>query len=53
MVGSLAAVAAVIMGWVPDGKFDLDHTLLLSASSMLTASLASFVLGNSFDFFGS
>lgn len=45
VVGSLAAVAAVVMGWIPDGEFNFDHALLLCASSMLTASLASFVLG--------
>lgn len=45
VVGSLAAIAAVVMGWIPDGVFDFNHALLLCASSMLTASLASFVLG--------
>ncbi|XP_034251993.1 solute carrier family 41 member 1-like [Thrips palmi] len=45
VVGSLAAIAAVVMGWIPNGEFEFDHALLLCASSMLTASLASFVLG--------
>lgn len=45
VVGSLAAFAAVVMGWIPNGDFNFDHALLLCASSMLTASLASFVLG--------
>ena len=45
MVGFLASLAAMIMGWVPEGKFDLAHGLLLCASSLVTASLASFVLG--------
>jgi solute carrier family 41 len=45
VVGFLASLAAVIMGWVPEGKFDLAHGLLLCASSVVTASLASFVLG--------
>lgn len=44
-MGSLAAIAAVAMGWIPKGEFNFDHALLLCASSMLTASLASFVLG--------
>jgi solute carrier family 41 len=35
----------MIMGWVPEGKFDVAHGLLLCASSLVTASLASFVLG--------
>lgn len=45
VVGFLASVAAVIMGWIPEGVFNLDHALLLCASSLVTASLASFVLG--------
>nr|CAD7406190.1 unnamed protein product [Timema cristinae] len=45
VVGLLAALAAVVMGWVPEGKFDLAHGLLLCASSLVTASAASFVLG--------
>ncbi|GLH08339.1 hypothetical protein R5R35_002556 [Gryllus longicercus] len=45
VVGFLASLAAVIMGWVPEGKFDIAHGLLLCASSMVTATLASLVLG--------
>ncbi|XP_072944604.1 solute carrier family 41 member 1-like [Epargyreus clarus] len=45
LVGFLAAMAAVAMGWIPDGKFSIGHAMLLCASSVLTASLASFVLG--------
>ncbi|XP_013402641.2 solute carrier family 41 member 1-like [Lingula anatina] len=45
IVGFLAAIAAMVMGWIPEGKFSLSHALLLSASSALTASLASLVLG--------
>lgn len=45
VVGFLASLAAMIMGWVPEGKFDLNHGMLLCASSLVTASLASFVLG--------
>jgi solute carrier family 41 len=37
----------MIMGWIPDGSFDIHHALLLCASSMLTAAVASFVLGKS------
>ena len=33
------------MGWVPEGKFNINHALLLASSSVLTAALASFVLG--------
>ncbi|KAG6445111.1 solute carrier family 41 member 1 [Manduca sexta] len=45
LVGFLAAMAAVAMGWIPEGNFDIHHALLLCASSVLTASSASFVLG--------
>lgn len=45
VVGFLASVVAMVMGWIPQGKFDLYHGLLLCASSMFTAAVASFVLG--------
>ncbi|XP_063626068.1 solute carrier family 41 member 1-like [Cydia splendana] len=45
LVGFLAAMAAIAMGWIPDGQFDIHHALLLAASSVLTASFASFILG--------
>lgn len=45
VVGFLAALFAIIMDWLPEGDFDLRHALLLCASSLLTASVASFVLG--------
>ncbi|XP_046405170.1 solute carrier family 41 member 1-like [Ischnura elegans] len=45
VVGFLASLAAMVMGWVPEGKFNVDHGLLLCASSLVTASLASFILG--------
>ncbi|KZS14528.1 Solute carrier family 41 member 2 [Daphnia magna] len=45
VVGFLASIAAVIMGWIPEGSFDIYHALLISASAVLTASFASFVLG--------
>lgn len=45
VVGFLASLVAMVMGWIPDGTFNIDHALLLCASSMLTAALASFVLG--------
>jgi solute carrier family 41 len=45
VVGLLAAVFAIVLGWVPEGKFNLLHGLLLCTSSVLTAGIASFVLG--------
>lgn len=46
VVGFLASTVAVVMGWIPDGEFNFQHTLLLCASSVVTASLASFLLGS-------
>lgn len=46
VVGSLAAFAAVILGWVLDGEFNIHHATLLCASSLVTATLASLILGS-------
>lgn len=46
VVGFLASIAAMVMGWVPEGTFDIHHGLLLATGSMLTASAASFLLGS-------
>lgn len=45
VVGFLASLAAVIFGWVPSGKINIKHALLLCASSIVTAFGASFILG--------
>jgi len=45
LVGLLAALFAIVLGWVPEGKFSVIHGLLMAASSVLTAGIASFVLG--------
>ncbi|NWH41922.1 S41A1 protein, partial [Chloropsis hardwickii] len=45
VVGFLASIAAVVFGWIPDGHFSLDHAVLLCASSVATAFIASLVLG--------
>jgi len=45
VVGLLASLAAVILGWIPEAHFDIHHGLLLCASALITASVASFVLG--------
>jgi len=36
---------AIVLGWVPEGKFSVTHGLLMATSSVLTAGIASFVLG--------
>ena len=45
VVGFLASVVGMMMDWIPEGKFNIDHALLLCASAMVTASIASLVLG--------
>ncbi|XP_053562580.1 solute carrier family 41 member 1 [Bombina bombina] len=45
VVGFLASIAAVIFGWILDGHFLLGHAVLLCASSVSTAFIASMVLG--------
>ena len=45
VVGFLAALVALAMGWVPEGRFNLRHALVLCSSSVSTASLASLALG--------
>lgn len=47
VVGFLASIAAVVFGWIPDGHFNFDHAVLLCASSVATAFIASLVLGES------
>uniref|UniRef100_A0A8C6XX79 Solute carrier family 41 member n=1 Tax=Naja naja TaxID=35670 RepID=A0A8C6XX79_NAJNA len=45
VVGFLAAVAAVILGWIPEGKYHLNHSILLCSSSVATAFIASLLQG--------
>ncbi|KPP68709.1 solute carrier family 41 member 1-like [Scleropages formosus] len=45
VVGFLASIAAVIFGWIPEGHFKLGHAVLLCASSVSTAFIASLLLG--------
>ncbi|KAK9889165.1 hypothetical protein WA026_004446 [Henosepilachna vigintioctopunctata] len=45
VVGFLASIVAVILGWVPSGVINFRHVLLLCASSVVTALGASFILG--------
>jgi solute carrier family 41 len=44
IVTFLASGAAMLLAWVPRGNMDFGHAALLCASSLTTASLASFVL---------
>ncbi|KAK7119129.1 hypothetical protein R3I94_021095 [Phoxinus phoxinus] len=45
VVGFLASIAAVIFGWIPEGNFNMGHAVLLCASSVATAFIASLLLG--------
>ncbi|XP_045481929.1 solute carrier family 41 member 1-like isoform X2 [Harmonia axyridis] len=45
VVGFLGAVVAVVMGGIKSSDVELDHAYLLCASSLVTVSIASFVLG--------
>uniref|UniRef100_A0AAQ5YNU8 Solute carrier family 41 member n=1 Tax=Amphiprion ocellaris TaxID=80972 RepID=A0AAQ5YNU8_AMPOC len=45
VVGFLAAVAAVVLGWIPEGKFQMSHAVLLCSSSVATAFIASLLQG--------
>jgi len=45
IVGFLSSVVGMGLAWVPEAHFQLDHALLLCASAVGTASLASFILG--------
>uniref|UniRef100_A0A9J8AMV4 Solute carrier family 41 member n=1 Tax=Cyprinus carpio carpio TaxID=630221 RepID=A0A9J8AMV4_CYPCA len=44
VVGFLASIAAVIFGWIPEGNFKMGHAILLCASSVATAFIASLLL---------
>ncbi|XP_054656937.1 solute carrier family 41 member 2 isoform X2 [Dunckerocampus dactyliophorus] len=45
VVGFMAAVAAVVLGWIPEGKFQMSHAVLLCSSSVATAFIASMLQG--------
>lgn len=45
-IGFLAATGANILGWIPEGIFDVHHAILLTASCVLTASMTSLLLGS-------
>lgn len=45
VLGFLASAFASVVGWIEQGEFNIDNILLLSASSLVTASLASLLLG--------
>ena len=40
-VGFLAALTAMVFGWIPEGGWNMHHGMLLCAAAILTASIAS------------
>lgn len=45
VVAALASAAAVVFRWIPSDRFNIHHAFLMCASSLITASLASLLLG--------
>lgn len=45
VVGFLASIVSIAMGWIPQGHFNLHHALVLCSSSVSTASITSLLLG--------
>ncbi|XP_066158130.1 solute carrier family 41 member 1-like isoform X1 [Euwallacea fornicatus] len=45
VVGFLGAVVAIVMGGIKSSEVELDHAYILCASSLITVSIASLVLG--------
>lgn len=45
VVGFLASIVSIAMGWIPEGNFNLQHALVLCSSSVSTAAITSLVLG--------
>jgi len=46
VLGLIASVFASVVGWIREGEFNIHNVLLLSSSSLVTASVASLVLGS-------
>ena len=45
IVGLIASTFAIFMDWLPEKTINFSHGLLLCAASVVTASIASFILG--------
>ena len=45
VVSLLVSIVAILFNWIPDGDLDKFDVLILCSSSMLTAALASAILG--------
>ena len=47
VIAFLASFAAMVLGWIPDGKWENAHAMMLCTGSLLTAAIASGLLGKS------
>lgn len=45
VVAFVASLVAMVLGWIPDGKWETNHALILCAGSLLTGAIASGILG--------
>uniref|UniRef100_H2ZNE7 SLC41A/MgtE integral membrane domain-containing protein n=1 Tax=Ciona savignyi TaxID=51511 RepID=H2ZNE7_CIOSA len=45
VVAFLASLVAIVFGWIPDGKWEMNHAIILCAGSLLTGAIASCLLG--------
>lgn len=45
VVAFIASLFAMLLGWIPDGKWETNHALILCAGSLLTGAIASGILG--------
>lgn len=45
VVAFLASLVAMIFGWIPDGKWETNHAIILCVGSLLTGAIASAILG--------
>ena len=45
VIAFLASLVAMILGWIPDGKWENEHAIMLCTGSLLTGAIASGLLG--------
>nr|CAB3266281.1 solute carrier family 41 member 1-like [Phallusia mammillata] len=45
VIAFLASLVAMVLGWIPDGKWETNDAIILCAGSLLTGAIASCLLG--------
>ena len=45
VIAFLASLVAMVLGWIPDGKWETNHAIILCCGSLLTGAIASGILG--------